>query len=152
VGVRPEHSGDAPVEVPAERDLLARRLGVHVDEDLIGLAAQIREHAVDLGKRRAPRAHVEVPRQVHDRQSNPVALEHDAAATGLPAEEVRRTDHSLVPVEVGIDLAAAVGVVAERDRVDARFEQLVGNLRRDAEAAGDVLGVDDDEGRREALA
>ena len=38
-----------------------------------------------------------------------------------------------------------VGVVAERDDVDAGGEQLVGDLRRDPEAAGDVLAVDDDE-------
>ena len=55
-------------------------------------------------------------------------------------------------VEVGVDLAAVVGVVAERDRVDARREHLVGVLRRDPEAAGGVLAVDDDERRRVALA
>ena len=55
-------------------------------------------------------------------------------------------------VEVGVDLALAVGVVAERDHVDAGREQLVGDLRRDPEAAGGVLAVDDDEVGREALA
>ena len=55
-------------------------------------------------------------------------------------------------VEVGPDLAVAVGVVAERDHVDAGGEQLVGVLRRDADAAGGVLAVDDDEVERELLA
>src|SRR3712207_6858127 len=32
VRVGPHHRGDAAVEMPPERDLLARRLGVHVDE------------------------------------------------------------------------------------------------------------------------
>jgi hypothetical protein len=43
-------------------------------------------------------------------------------------------------------------VVAERDRVDAGGEQLVGDLRGDADAAGDVLAVDDNERRCVALA
>ena len=59
----------------------------------------------------------------------------------------------MVRVEVGVDLAMAVGVVAERDHVDSRREQLVGDLRRDAHAAGRVLAVDDDEvGRKAARA
>jgi hypothetical protein len=43
-------------------------------------------------------------------------------------------------------------VVAQRDRVDAAGQQLVGELGRDPEAAGDVLAVDHDEVRRVALA
>jgi hypothetical protein len=43
-------------------------------------------------------------------------------------------------------------VVAERDRVGAGAEQLVRELRRDADAVGDVFSVDDDEVGRELLA
>ena len=52
----------------------------------------------------------------------------------------------------GVDLAMAVGVVAERDHVDAGREQLARDLRGDPEAAGGVLAVDDDEVGRVALA
>jgi hypothetical protein len=45
-----------------------------------------------------------------------------------------------------------VGVVAKRDDVDAGAEQLLGDLRGDAQAAGDVLGVDHDERRIVTLA
>ena len=55
-------------------------------------------------------------------------------------------------VQVRVDLAVPVGVVAERDRVDAQGEHLVRRARRDAEAAGRVLAVDDDEIQRELLA
>ena len=48
-------------------------------------------------------------------------------------------------VEVLVDLAVAVGVVAERDRVDAEGEQLLRGLARDPDAAGGVLAVDHDE-------
>jgi hypothetical protein len=43
-------------------------------------------------------------------------------------------------------------VVAERDHVGSRSEQLVGELRRDAGSVGDVLAVDDAEVRSELLA
>jgi hypothetical protein len=52
-------------------------------------------------------------------------------------------------VEVGPDLAVAVGVVAERDDVDAGGEQRVGLLRRDADPARGVLAVADDEVERQ---
>ena len=48
-------------------------------------------------------------------------------------------------LEVRPDLAVPVGVVAERDDVGPGGEQLVGVLRRDADAARGVLAVDDDE-------
>jgi hypothetical protein len=54
VGVGAEHRRHAAVEVPAHRDLLARRLGVHVDEDVVGLAAQLGEQRVGLAKAERP--------------------------------------------------------------------------------------------------
>jgi hypothetical protein len=74
------------------------------------------------------------------------------AVAGLAAQVVGRPQDPRLLVEVGVDLAVAVGVVAERDHVDAGGEQVVGQLRRDPEAAGDVLAVDDDERRLVALA
>ena len=54
--------------------------------------------------------------------------------------------------EVVADAVAAVRVVAERDDVGAGGEQLVGELRRDAGAVGDVLAVDDADVGAELLA
>jgi len=48
-------------------------------------------------------------------------------------------------VQVIDDLALVPDVVAGGDDVDAEFEQLFGNLRSDAEAAGGVLAVGDGE-------
>ena len=78
-------------------------------------------------------------------------LDDHPAAPGLRAQIVGRANDALLSVEVRVDLLAMVGVVAQRDDVDAGAEQLVGDLRRDAQAARDVLGVDHDEGRRVAL-
>ena len=71
---------------------------------------------------------------------------------GWRAQEVRGPQDEALLVEVGPDLAVAVGVVAERDHVDAGGEQLVGVLGRDADAARGVLAVGDDEVERELLA
>src|SRR5215213_6334844 len=49
-----------------------------------------------------------------------------SAASGLAAQEVRRPHDGVDPVEVGEDVVAVIGVVAERDDVDAGGEQLVG--------------------------
>ena len=93
-----------------------------------------------------------LPREVHDAERDAVALDHAGAAARLRAHEVGRPEDVGLLVEVGLDLAVAVGVVAERDHVDAGGEQLVGVLRRDADAASGVLAVDDDEVEPELLA
>jgi hypothetical protein len=57
--VRADDRRDAAVEVPAHRDLLARRLGVHVDEHVVAVGEPL-EHAVDLAERGMAGADVEV--------------------------------------------------------------------------------------------
>jgi hypothetical protein len=42
-------------------------------------------------------------------------------------------------------------VIPERDRVGAGGEQAIGQLRRDSDAVGDVLSVDDADVGRELL-
>jgi len=152
VRVGADDGRDAAVEVPAQADLLAGRLGVHVDEDVVDLALEAAEDRVDLDERRAAGAEVEVPREVDDPEAHTVALHDGEAVARLRAEVVGRPQDPLLVVEVRVDLLAVIGVVTERDDVDARGEELVGDLRRDPEAAGDVLAVDHDEGRVVALA
>jgi hypothetical protein len=72
--------------------------------------------------------------------------------TRCPSAGVRRTDDSFAPRKVVAYAFAAIRVVAERDHVGARGEQLVGELRGDAGAVGDVLAVDDAEVRTELVA
>ena len=69
---------------------------------------------------------------------------------GWRRQVVGRPDDLAALLQVGPDLAVAVGVVAERDGVDAGGEEGVRLLRRDADAAGRVLAVDHDEGRVDA--
>jgi len=152
VRVRADDPRHPPVEVPAQADLLARRLGVHVDEHVVDRALEPVEHRVDLDERRAPGAEVEVARQVDDAEAHPVALDDRVAVAGLRAQVVGRAQDPGLVVEVRVDLLAVIGMVAQRDDVDSGAEQLAGDLRRDPEAAGDVLAVDDDERGRVALA
>jgi len=146
-----KHRGDTPVQQPAHGDLLARRLGVHVDEDVIDPAAQLAERGLDLGKRGTARAQVQVPAEVDDAEAHSVALDHARAVAGLDAQEVRWAQDPRLGVQIRIDLAAMVGVVAERDRIDSPREQLLSGLRRDSQAARDVLAVDHHEGRVKTL-
>jgi hypothetical protein len=125
---------------------------MHVDEHVVHAAAQVAQHRVDLDERGPARAQEEVARERDDPEADAVAFDDHGAVPGLRAQVVRGPDDPVVLVEVCVDLLAVEGVVAERDDVNARAEELVGELGRDAEATGDVLGVDDDEGRRVLLA
>jgi len=152
MGVGADDRGHAAIQEPAHADLLAGRLGVHVDEHVLGATLQGAQRRFDLDERLTPRAQEQVSRQVDHGQAHAVALDHATAVTGLGGEEVGRAQDALLLVEVAIDLAAAVGVVAQRDDVDALAQERVGDLGRDAHAAGGVLGVDDHEGGRQTLA
>jgi len=128
--------------MPAHRDLLARRLRVHVDQHVIRAAVQLREHRVGLGERRARGLEVEHARQVHDRQPLPVLLDHAPAAAGRRLRVVGRSHDPFVAVEQLVDVAMAEGVVPKRDRVGAGGEQRERHLRGDSDAASRVLTVD----------
>ncbi len=124
---------------------------MHVDKDVID-AAQLPERDLDLREGRAPGTQVEVAAYVHDPQSKPGMLDHADAASRLAAQEVDGPHDALVMVEIRVDLTTVIGVVPQRDRIDAGREHLVGVLRRDAQSTRRVLAVDDDEAERVALA
>ena len=79
-------------------------------------------------------------------------LDHAHAPARLAAQEVGRAQDPIVGGQIRVDLAPVIGVVAQRDRIDARREHLVGDLRGDPQAARRVLAVDDHERGRVALA
>ena len=64
---------------------------------------------------------------------------------GLAAGKLAGRMIAPLGVEVRIDVAVAVGVVAEGDHVGARLEDLLRRLRGDADPARRVLAVDHDE-------
>jgi len=144
--VRPDDGGDAAVEPRREGDLLARRLGVEVDDHDRRSALRLLHEVVDDLPRGHRRLEEELAEQVEDGDCDPVLRLHDRKpAAGRLCSGVRGTDHALARGEVGADPAAAVRVVAEGDHVGTRGEELVGELRGDAGAVGGVLAVDDRE-------
>ena len=74
------------------------------------------------------------------------------SVSGRPGARVRRTDDRFTSREVVPDSVAAIRVIAERDHVGPRGQQLVRELRSDACPVGDVLAVDDAEVGTELVA
>jgi hypothetical protein len=79
-------------------------------------------------------------------------LDDGESVARCPGACIRGTDHGFASREVVADSFAAIRVVAERDHICARCQQLVRELRRDACAVGDVLAVHDAEVGAELVA
>ena len=151
VRVRPEHRRHAAVEPAGERDLLARRLRVEVDDDERALGAGLLDEVVDHLEEAGSHVEEERAEQVDHRDRRAVGRRRDRERpAGRAGGDVRRPDHAFRGSEVRADVVARPDVVAERDHVGAGREQLVGELRRDPAPVGRVLAVDDAERRRRA--
>ena len=72
VGVRADHGRHAPVEQPGDRDLLARGLGVKVDDDDLRSRARLLDQHVQHLERAYGRRHEENSLEVRDRDRRPV--------------------------------------------------------------------------------
>jgi len=142
--VRADDGRHSTVQPARERDLLAGRLGVDVDEDRRRVLASGRHELVDHLEHGDGGVQEERPEHVHDAQAGPVRRRDDGqAAPGGRARRVRRADDAVRSVEIGADLRAPKGVVAERDGVCARGEQPVRETWRDPDPVGRVLPVHD---------
>jgi len=145
--VSAEHRGDAPVEVPAHRDLLAGQLGVEVDDAGVHRSRQGVEQLVDRVEGIPLDLQVHLPAQVDHGDSHAGSLDDGVAAPGILGREVRRSHDPLLGAEKGIGLAMPIGVVAERDHVDAGRKDLLRRLLGDSHAPRGVLAVRDDQVR-----
>jgi len=145
-----EDGGDAAVEVPAHRHLLARHFGVEVDDHRVLLV--VAEDRVDGVEGGAGDTEADAAAEVHDADPHPLDLDHGVAAPGIPLRVVGRPDHPLLAVEELVGLAMAVDVVPRGNDADADAEEVVGRALGDPHPAGRVLAVDDHQVRRIALA
>ena len=102
VRVRADHRGHAPVEPARERDLLARRLGVEVDDDDLRLGARLLDERVDDLERARRDVEEERAHQVDDGDRRPVARRGDgeAAARAAPRAKFAGRIDALRRVEV----------------------------------------------------
>src|SRR5205823_14065693 len=123
--------------------LLARDLGVEVDDGGVELACEPVEQRVDLHERRARDLQHHRATQVENRQAARRDLDDGVAPTGVGDRVVGGPDDPLAAVEVCVDLPVAVDVVAGGDHVDPRGEQLLRGPLGDSNPAGDVLAVGD---------
>jgi len=144
VRVRPHDRGHAPVEPAGERDLLARRLRVDVDEDEPGLGGRGGDELVDHLEHRGRGLQEQRAEDVDHGEAHAARGRDDhEAAAGRRARDVRRAHHAVGACEVLADLRPPERVVAQRDRVRARGEEPSGEPRRDPDPVGDILPVHD---------
>ena len=141
--VRAPDGAHAPVEHTRHRLLLRGRLGVDLHADQPRLQAW--QDALDEQKRVVRREiHPAAADQSDHRDIPEGRLKHAPAPTGLLRRLIGRTQQLRRAGDVGHDLAAIKGVVAQRDDVRPGGKNRLGLLRRDADERG-VLAVDDAE-------
>jgi len=117
---------------------------VHVHEHVVG-AADLPQSVLHRDEGRRGGLEEDVARQVDHAEGLALALDDRRAPPGLGREVVRGAHDVAAGVEVGPELAVAVRVVAQGDRVDAGGEELVGLPRGQPDAARGVLPVRHDE-------
>lgn len=155
MGVGSQYGGDAAVEIPAESGLFAGGFGVEVEEDDLGVGVALDqgEEFVGFAEGIVAGGHEDATLEVDDGVGGAVgelafvgteagcavgvvAGAEDAAATLVRAG---RDGHVLE------DLFLVPDVVAGGDDLGTEVEDFFGDGGRDAEAAGGVLAVDDEE-------
>ena len=153
VGVGADDGGDAAVEVPAEGDFFAGGFAVEVEEDDFGsgFALDVAEEFVGFAEGIVAAGHEDAALEVHDGVSlaggelalveaeagsadGVVGGAEDAAAASV---RINRDGH------VFEDLFFVPDMVTGRDNVRAEIEELIGERRCQAEAAGGVFSIDD---------
>src|SRR2546428_10947931 len=142
VAVRPDARAHPPVQVPAHRERLAGRLGVHVHEDDRRLSAELGGELVGLPEGAVDRQHEDAPHEVHDRDLVGPALDGDVAHPGRARGEVRGTQEQVLFHDVLDDLLLVPDVVARGHHVGAGGEDLARDRRPHPATARGVVAVD----------
>src|SRR5688572_3908131 len=129
VRVGTDDGGEAAVEMPAHRDLLARRFGVPIEE------------AVEGAERVVGGRHERPSDRVHHKN----VLDHDPPSSRIAGREVDRPDREREQLDVVEELALVPDVVPVRDHVRAGGIELARDVGRETRAARGVLTVHDRE-------
>src|SRR5688572_22496724 len=142
VRVGTDDRGEAAVEMPAHRDLLAGGFGVPIENaNARRVSSELIEQTVDGAEWVVGRCHERSPDRVHDEN----VLDHDPAAAGIAGREVDRTDREWQQLDVVEELALVPHVVPVRDHVRAGGIELARDVGRETRAARGVLTVHDRE-------
>ena len=151
VGVGAEDGGDAAIEIPAEGLLFARGLGVEIDEDDLG--GDFGEELVGFAEGVVAGGHEDAALEVEDGVLGAVIegalVAAEAYGGGGVVAGTEQAAGALVrggeDAHVVEDFALIPDVVAGGDDVGAEIEEFLGERGRDAEAAGRIFTVDDEE-------
>ena len=141
----PEDEAGAAVQVPAHGDLLRGRFRVDIHQPELG-PRPLAQHLVGRLEGRIDGRHEELALHIADQDLAllPQVVTEPAAARRPGGIIVRAEDRSMV-LEAGHHLALVPDVVAGGEHVDPQAEQVVRDLRRQAESASGVLTVGDHE-------
>ena len=112
----------------------------------------IAENVVEPGERIVERVHEEPAHQIDDQHVPPADPVQPPAGTRRALREIRRTQQARVAVDIGDELPLVPDVVAGGQDVDAAIVEFAAEALGQAESAGRVLRVDDDEVEREFVA
>src|SRR5579872_6555340 len=148
MGMRTNHEARPPVAEITHCLLLARGLAVKIDDDAIGPASERTrcELALDRDKGIVERVHEDSAHGVDDQRTRAVfGFDQGGAASRRARRIIDRTDQTRRSFDEYQRLFLIPGVIAECDRVDAAIDQLTINGLGDAEAAGGILGIGDDQ-------
>jgi hypothetical protein len=114
---------------------------MHVHDDDRRVRLCLFDDVVDDLERTHGRIDEERAEQVDHRD----VLDDEQTLAGSTCREVRWSHDAIALAQVRDDLPAAPDVVPEGDRIGAGREHAVGELRRDADAVGEILAVEDAE-------
>ena len=145
--MRPEDGRDAAVGKMAERHLLARRLGVKIDQDRRRVDAELEfsEQLVQPGERIVERIHEEPAHQIDDENALLADRMKPPVGAGRSLWKVRRAQHPRIPVEIGDDLTLVPDVIAGGQHIDFGIVKFAAEALGQAPARRRVLGIDDDQ-------
>ena len=129
VSVRAEDNVYPAVVGVADRDLLSRRLCVHVEDGKIVLALALIEHLVDRTEGRVENGiDMNVSHSVYDEHTVAVAIEDLIAVSRHSVAEIHRAKYLARLVEIGVRRLIAKGVVSAGDAISTSADQLIGKL------------------------
>ncbi len=142
--VRSHHRRNPPVQIPSHRHLLAGHFRVEIHEPHLHVVRDGFQQLIHLPEGAIGLRHINAPLDIH----------HGATRAGgrgvdIQSRAWRRvrvvcgTKQARLPAQVVVDIPLVPDVVAGRHHINAVTVELLGNIRRNAEARRGVLSVGD---------
>ena len=142
VRVRPNHRGNAPIQIPAHGHFFAGRFRVDIHDDNTDARGDARQLAVGGAERAINGGHEDAALEIQHRIPYAVLRRAEVQpAPGIPVGKVCRAQQARLVGNVLEDFLAVPDMVASGKYFHAGGEQLFDETRRDAEAGSGVLAI-----------